>query len=171
MRPTRFSPLLVLVLVATGCGSSSKSEHQSNPYAAPAKTPTSPRRAAAASSRQSSHDHNRSHEARHVPRRGSQQRTVYLFDADHGKTSTCYGKCAVVWPPVLGTATAVDGARASELGSTRRKDGSEQVTYKGHPLYYFVKDKATGDTVGAGINSFGAKWYVLMPSGSKIDNT
>ncbi len=170
MRLTRFSPLLVLALVATGCGSSSKSSTSSSTPASAASTPTPASTPAASAATPVTIKTGHSKLGTFLVA-GSQQRSVYLFEADHGKTSTCYGKCAVVWPPVLGSATAVGGARASDLGTTRRKDGSEQVTYKGHPLYYFVKDKATGETVGAGINSFGAKWYVLTPSGSKIDNT
>jgi predicted lipoprotein with Yx(FWY)xxD motif len=96
--------------------------------------------------------------------------TVYLFLADSGTASTCYTSCAAIWPPVLttGTPQAGAGAQASLLGTTTRTDGKVEVTYAGHPLYYFVKDKVAGDVTGQGINGFGALWWVLAPSGASI---
>jgi len=96
--------------------------------------------------------------------------TVYLFVADHTATSTCYSSCAQLWPPVLTNAAPVagTGATASLLGTTMRTDGKTEVTYNGHPLYYFVTDKKPGDTTGQGVNSFGELWYVLSPAGAAI---
>ena len=96
--------------------------------------------------------------------------TVYLFVADTGTSSTCYSACATVWPPVLttGAPQAGAGATASLLGTTTRTDGKVEVTYAGHPLYYFVQDKAAGDTTGQGVNGFGALWWVMSPSGAAI---
>jgi predicted lipoprotein with Yx(FWY)xxD motif len=98
-------------------------------------------------------------------------RTLYLFRADKGTTSACYGACATYWPPLLttGKPTAMAGVKASLLGTAKRKDGKLQVTYKGHPLYTFLEDKAAGQTAGEGSNNFGAKWYALAPSGATID--
>jgi predicted lipoprotein with Yx(FWY)xxD motif len=62
-------------------------------------------------------------------------------------------------------------ARSADLGAITRSDGSKQVTYKGHPLYFFVKDKDSGDAYGQGAKAFGADWYVLAPSGNKIDES
>jgi predicted lipoprotein with Yx(FWY)xxD motif len=96
--------------------------------------------------------------------------TLYLFVADTGTTSTCNSSCATVWPPVLttGAPQAGTGATASLLGTTTRTDGSTEVTYAGHPLYYFVGDKAAGDTTGQGVNNFGGLWWVLSPAGAAI---
>ena len=101
----------------------------------------------------------------------AQGRSLYLFEKDKGKRSACYGQCAKFWPPLLttGKTTAAAGAKASLLGSTRRSNGSMQVTYAGHPLYLFVEDKKPGATKGEGSKAFGAGWYVLSPSGKKID--
>src|SRR6266545_3262777 len=98
-------------------------------------------------------------------------RTLYLFEKDKGTTSSCYGACAGAWPPYTTPAApqAGGGATASLLGTTTRTDGTTQVTYKDHPLYYFVGDKQPGEVTGEGVNAFGAKWYVLAPSGNKID--
>jgi predicted lipoprotein with Yx(FWY)xxD motif len=97
--------------------------------------------------------------------------TLYLFRADKGRTSVCYGQCAVYWPPLLTTAApkATAGVKRGLLGTTRRRDGKLQVTYRGHPLYLFVKDRKAGDTTGEGVDGFGAKWYALAPSGATID--
>jgi predicted lipoprotein with Yx(FWY)xxD motif len=96
--------------------------------------------------------------------------TVYLFVADTGTSSTCYTSCATIWPPVLtdGAPQAGPGADKSLLGTTTRTDGKVEVTYAGHPLYYFFKDKAAGDTTGQGINGFGALWWVMSPSGAAV---
>jgi predicted lipoprotein with Yx(FWY)xxD motif len=96
--------------------------------------------------------------------------TVYLFVADTGTASTCYTSCATIWPPVLtaGPPQAGAGATASLLGTIQRTDGKVEVTYAGHPLYYFVQDKAEGDVTGQGINGFGGLWWVLSPSGAAI---
>lgn len=97
--------------------------------------------------------------------------TVYLWVADNGKESTCYTSCATAWPPVLtdGAPQAGTGVQASLLGTTTRTDGKVEVTYAGHPLYYFIKDKAPGDVTGEGSNGFGALWWVLSPSGAAIE--
>jgi predicted lipoprotein with Yx(FWY)xxD motif len=67
-----------------------------------------------------------------------------------------------------GAPQAGAGVQASLLGTTTRTDGKVEVTYAGHPLYYFVKDKAAGDVTGQGINGFGALWWVVAPSGASI---
>ncbi len=102
---------------------------------------------------------------------GPKQRTVYLFAADKGPMSTCSGACAEVWPPVIttGNPKAAGGANTADLGTITRSDGTKQVTYKGHPLYYYAGDGPNGgETTGQAISSFGAPWYVLTPSGSEV---
>lgn len=102
---------------------------------------------------------------------GARDMTVYMFKADHGTHSNCSGACANVWPPVIGRPTATGTARAAELGTVLRSDGTRQVTYRGHPLYRYAKDGDAGDAYGAGITEFGAAWYALAPSGKVIDNS
>ena len=96
--------------------------------------------------------------------------TLYDFPPDKGTTSVCYGACAALWPPVLthGKPVAGTGVHASLLGTTRRKDGKLEVTYNGHPLYYWVGDKKPGQTTGQGLNQFGGPWWVLSPAGKEI---
>jgi predicted lipoprotein with Yx(FWY)xxD motif len=96
--------------------------------------------------------------------------TLYDFPPDKGTTSVCYGACAALWPPLIshGKPTVGQGTRASLLGTTTRKDGKLQVTYGGHPLYYFVTDRKPGQTTGQGINQFGGPWWVISPAGKEI---
>jgi predicted lipoprotein with Yx(FWY)xxD motif len=97
-------------------------------------------------------------------------RAVYLWAADSMNKSMCSGACAGAWPPVTATGkvTAADGAKAADLGTITRSDGSKQVTYLGHPLYYFAGDSGSGQTNGQGSDSFGAKWWLVAPAGTKI---
>ena len=96
--------------------------------------------------------------------------SLYDFPPDKGTTSVCYGACAALWPPVLthGKPVAGPGVRASLLGTTKRKDGKLEVTYKGHPLYYWVGDRKPGQTTGQGLNQFGGPWWVLSAAGKEI---
>jgi predicted lipoprotein with Yx(FWY)xxD motif len=96
--------------------------------------------------------------------------TLYDFPPDKGTTSVCYGACAALWPPLIthGKPIAGPGVRASLLGTTKRSDGKLEVTYAGHPLYYFVSDRKPGQTTGQGLNQFGGPWWVLSPAGKEI---
>jgi predicted lipoprotein with Yx(FWY)xxD motif len=98
-------------------------------------------------------------------------RTLYLFEKDTRGRSSCRGQCASYWPPLLTTGRPVagTGVNRSLLGTTRRPDGKTQVTYAGHPLYRFVQDRRAGDTSGEDLRFFGAAWYVVSPSGKKIE--
>jgi predicted lipoprotein with Yx(FWY)xxD motif len=98
-------------------------------------------------------------------------KTLYLFEADTGTQSTCSGACAQAWPPLTtnGSPKAAGSATQSLLGTTTRSDGTTQVTYKGHPLYYFINDTKPGDATGEGSTAFGAGWDVLSPAGDKIE--
>jgi predicted lipoprotein with Yx(FWY)xxD motif len=97
-------------------------------------------------------------------------RSLYLFASDHGGTSSCSGACVSAWPPLTskGVPDASGGAKTSMLATISRSDGSKQVTYGGHPLYYFSGDSAAGQTNGQGVDGFGAKWWLVSPSGASI---
>jgi predicted lipoprotein with Yx(FWY)xxD motif len=98
----------------------------------------------------------------------SSGRTLYLFMADKHGRSACYGKCAGFWPPLMkkGKVSAAAGVKAKLLGSTKRKNGALQVTYKGHPLYLFKLDHGAGQIAGQGQKFFGGRWWVLSATGS-----
>jgi predicted lipoprotein with Yx(FWY)xxD motif len=100
-------------------------------------------------------------------------RSVYMFEADKGGKSACYGACSVNWPPLVttGKPTAGMGALASLLGTTKRKNGALQVTYRGQPLYYFVKDHEAGETFGQKIDAFGGEWYAIDRAGHSIEKS
>ena len=104
---------------------------------------------------------------------GPHHLTVYMFEGDKGTTSSCTGACASAWPPVTTSATATGsgGASAAMISTVTRADGTKQVTYNGHPLYFFTQDKDAGDAYGQGVKAFGADWYVMAPSGQKVDES
>jgi predicted lipoprotein with Yx(FWY)xxD motif len=98
--------------------------------------------------------------------------TLYDFHKDEEGTSACYGACAGAWPPLLteGNPQAQGAAERSMLGTTKRKDGTVQVTYNGWPLYTYVGDKAPGEANGNDIDQFGAEWYALQPNGQEPED-
>jgi predicted lipoprotein with Yx(FWY)xxD motif len=104
---------------------------------------------------------------------GPRLMTVYLFEGDKGQASSCSGTCASAWPPVTTASapTASGTANSASLGTITRSDGTKQVSYNGHPLYFFVQDKDSGDAYGQGVKAFGADWYVVAPSGNKVDKS
>jgi predicted lipoprotein with Yx(FWY)xxD motif len=93
-------------------------------------------------------------------------RTLYLFTHDSGSTIACDAGCTNVWPPLTGTPTAGSGAESSLLGTITRSDGSTQVTYAGHPLYYYSGDQGAGDVNGQEIQD---SWYVVNASGEEVE--
>jgi len=99
----------------------------------------------------------------------SEGMTLYDFQKDQGDESSCYGECAGFWPPLLtkGEPQPSNGADASLLGTTERKDGTMQVTYNGHPLYLFVEDTKPGEANGNDLDKFGGEWYALDSRGEE----
>ena len=97
-------------------------------------------------------------------------RAVYMWVGDSNGKSNCSGDCAIAWPPLItkGTPIPSGGVTAADLGTITRSDGSRQVTYAGHPLYYFESDSGSGTTKGQGSDSFGAKWWLVASSGAAI---
>lgn len=94
-------------------------------------------------------------------------RTLYIFSLDRARKSACDAACARVWWPVRslgGKPQPAADVAADRIGSMQRADGSDQVTYRGFPLYYSVKDRAAGDHNGEGTASFGGTWTALPPT-------
>lgn len=97
--------------------------------------------------------------------------TLYTSSNDKGTTSSCYGACAKAWPPALteGKPDARGGASAAKIGATKRRDGTVQLTYAGHPLYTYTGDKSS-ETNGNGAHAFGGDWYAIRPNGERPGN-
>ena len=93
----------------------------------------------------------------------------YLFAGEKSNRSRCYGACADRWPPVLanGKPRAGPGGHSRLLGTTRRTDGKVQLTYAGHPMYYYAGD-APGRILCQGVTEFGGLWLVVRPSGKAV---
>ncbi len=176
--------LTVVAIAAAGCGSSSSSTSSTSnagAYGAPASTTAT--QSAAASTATSTSAAPATGTAvvlstKHgklgtILDAGSKHLTVYMFEGDKSGNSSCTGACAHVWPPVTTAAAVSTGgaAVAGDLGTITRPDGTKQVTYKGHPLYFFAHDGDSGDAYGQGVVGFGSSWYVLKPSGSKVDDS
>lgn len=174
-RPFALGSAAAVVALLAGCGSSASSSSSSTAASTPATT-QSTAASTASTGTGAPAGPGVTVEAKHaklgtILAAGPKRLTVYMFEADKGTASSCSGACAKVWPPVTtsGAATAAAGAVSADLGTSKRSDGTEQVTYKGHPLYFYDDDKDSGDAYGQGSKSFGAGWYVLKPSGEKID--
>src|SRR6185312_7236748 len=99
-------------------------------------------------------------------------RTLYLFKADSRTKSACSGACATAWPPLLvtGKPTAGAGLTAAKLRTITRSGRKRQVTFNGHPLYLFIKDKKPGQTTGQGLTAFGAAWFAVSAAGNQISS-
>jgi predicted lipoprotein with Yx(FWY)xxD motif len=166
--PVKLGVPLASALLATACGSAA---------ASPAASSSSPASSAAAGSSASASTNG----TVITTKSGStgafltnaSGRAVYLWAKDGTNMSACSGACAAAWPPVpaTGQLTAAGGVKASDLGTITRSDGTKQVTYDGHALYYFAGDSAAGQTNGQGSDSFGAPWWLVAPTGSKITGT
>jgi predicted lipoprotein with Yx(FWY)xxD motif len=155
--------IAAVVLIAAASGGSKKSKTAANPYGGG----SAPVQSGAASS---------AIDVRNGPLGkmlvDAHGRTLYLFEADKPNMSNCSSACLSLWPPLDATAKpqAKGGVVASKIGLIPGAGGKSEVTYNGHPLYYYAPDQKPGDTQGQGLNQFGAKWYVLATTGNKIDH-
>jgi predicted lipoprotein with Yx(FWY)xxD motif len=170
-----FPPIAALALTAllaiAGCGSSGNSSSSSGggAYGGGESSTTT-----AASSQPSGDGTAAVITASSVPKLGkvivdAKGFTLYDFHKDKGGKSSCYGGCEQVWPPLTteGKPQVGEGAMASKLGTTKRKDDTLQVTYAGWPLYTYEADRKPGEANGNDIDAFGAEWYALQPSGEE----
>lgn len=162
LRAGSFAALVIVGLVVAACGSSSSSS--SSLAAASSSAPSSSAAVGGVAV-------NTAKGSGGLYLTGVGGRALYLWVADHNDSSSCAGACATAWPPLLtkGAPTASGGVKASDLGTITRSDGSKQVTYMGHPLYYFVGDTGPGTQRGQGSDNFGAKWWLVAPTGSAIE--
>jgi predicted lipoprotein with Yx(FWY)xxD motif len=159
---------VALALLVAGCGGSDSSSSGGGAYGGGGSTATT--RSAETTPTEGA----ATVMAKSVPKLGkvivdSDGFTLYDFHKDKGTTSSCYGACAGVWPPLMtGSAPkAAGGASASKLGTTKRKDGTTQVTFAGHPLYTYTADTKPGDAKGNDITTYGGQWYALEPNGEE----
>ena len=165
--PAATAAALGAALIAAGCGSSSagSSSATSSPTAAAASSTSTAAGAPAAGV--SIKTATGSSGAYLTDASG---RALYLWVADGQGKSSCSGACAQAWPPLTtkGTPSGTQSVNASALGTIARSGGSKQVTYDGHPLYYFAGDTGPGTTSGQGSDNFGAKWWLVAPAGKAI---
>jgi predicted lipoprotein with Yx(FWY)xxD motif len=165
-----FSKFLIPVVVgasllAAACGGSSKSSNSGSAYGGYSPSSSSP-----ASSSSSGLTIGTAKGSAGTYLVGASGRALYLWVADSNGKSSCAGSCASVWPPLTASSmpNVTGGASAADVSLIARPNGTKQVAYKGHPLYYFAADKKAGMTTGQGSNSFGAKWWLVAPSGGQL---
>jgi predicted lipoprotein with Yx(FWY)xxD motif len=94
---------------------------------------------------------------------GPNGHVLYTYDPDTATSSACSAGCATAWPPLVGIPHPGAGLKADDFGTITRTDGSKQVTYDQHPLYYFAKDKDGEDVYGDGV---GGVWHVAKSADS-----
>jgi predicted lipoprotein with Yx(FWY)xxD motif len=174
--------LAAAVLVAVGCGDDDSSDAADS---APAAETAMTEKEGAAMSEDAAMKEEKASDEAMAAKRGAAVKVVssefgrviadkrgealYLFDKETSKRSRCYGACAVAWPPLLTTAKprAGKGADATRLGTTRRRNGKLQVTYNGHPLYYYKEDEP-GRILCQNVDEFGGLWLVVNPRGEAV---
>lgn len=105
----------------------------------------------------------------------SEGRAVYLLEADSQGRSTCYDECADTWPPLEAEQeqirTVSAGQQQNMLGTIERDDGTLQVTYNGHPLYYYEKDDGPSEVSGQDVQDEWGEWYLVTPAGEKLEES
>ncbi|MGH2905692.1 MAG: COG4315 family predicted lipoprotein [Solirubrobacterales bacterium] len=157
--------LAALSVAAAGCGSDNKTSTENTAAKSGATQST------AASAMKTAEITTKNNDKLGEILAGAKNHTVYMFEADKGGKSACTADCAAAWPPVTadGSATAGGSAKDSMLGTITREDGSKQVTYNSHPLYYYVKDTDEEDAYGNDVSAFGADWYAMTAAGAKAE--
>jgi predicted lipoprotein with Yx(FWY)xxD motif len=153
-----------VVLIVAGCGGGSSSSTTSSAAASASASATSSRAPTTGVSIRTAKGSAGTYLT------GPSGRALYLWVADSNGKSNCSGACASAWPPLIASTTpiAAAGVTSADIGSITRSNGVKQVTYKGHPLYYFIGDPSAGTTKGEGNDGFGAKWWLVTPSGTAI---
>jgi predicted lipoprotein with Yx(FWY)xxD motif len=98
------------------------------------------------------------------------KQAIYIWELEESDKAECYGDCAEAWPPVLtdGQPQATGGVNSGLLGTTKRTDGTTQVTYNGHPLYYYAHE-GPGEVKCHNIKTHGGLWWVIQPDGNRAN--
>ena len=171
----RFLPVLAAVALLAGCGSDDDSGDDGAASAPAADTATAPEPQAETQEAESAEPRS----AGTTIRLGDSQygqvlfdrggQAIYLFDKETSDESECYDDCAAEWPPVLteGEPRAGEGIDGELLGTTERDDGTTQVTYNGHPLYFYAHE-GKNEVRCHNVPGFGGIWLALGADGNRI---
>ena len=102
----------------------------------------------------------------------SKRQAIYLFDKETTRRPRCYGECAKAWPPVYanGAPRVGNGLDRELLGTVKRRDGKKQVTYGGHPLYFYAHE-GPGQVLCHDVEEFGGLWLVVKRSGDPVPSS
>lgn len=156
----------VLVVLASGCGSDPQGAKDSSPASTP-PSPASPSPQDEEDARNGTAITTRSSEFGTILF-GPDRQAIYIWETEQSAKPECYGSCAKAWPPVLtdGQPQASGAADVDLLGTTKRRDGSTQVTYGGHPLYYYAHE-GPGEVKCHNVATHGGLWWVVQPDGDR----
>ena len=169
----RTSVLLPAVVLLAGCGASTNG---GSPAPEPTTSPAGPTSTEPSPTRSDQPSRAPKPDGTRIITAGSDYGTmlydaggqpIYLFDIETGPRPRCYGACAQAWPPVLtrGDPRSGKGVRSDLLGTTRRTDGSVQVTYAGHPLYFYAHE-GKYEVLCHDVVEYGGTWLVVRPDGT-----
>jgi predicted lipoprotein with Yx(FWY)xxD motif len=161
-------PLIIALLVATGCGGDEETPTSSPPERPAAATTAEPDESTPPKPRR---------KGTKVTIRDSEfgemlfdsnRQAIYIFENDRKGRTVCYGECAEAWPPVVtkGKPVAGKGVDKRLLGTVKRRDGTRQVTYAGRPLYFYAHEKP-GEVRCHNVDLNGGFWWVIGPDGER----
>lgn len=175
MRPILVLPFVVLMALA-GCGGGEVAVSAPVPAAPASPAAVSPSVSVAASPAATAAEESAGVEVTASDTRfgkilfDGDRQAIYLFDKETTSRAACYDACAAAWPPVLtdGVPKAGGAVKASLLATTERTDGTSQVTYGGHPLYYYAHE-AKNEVECHNVRGFGGLWLAVTPSGKAAD--
>ena len=165
----------VLCVLVAGCASPDTTDSTDDPLPSDRATQSSPSPASPAPNRQKSRAGTEiiTAASEYGPMLYDKNgQPIYLFTSETGIRPDCYGDCAEAWPPVLtrGAPQAGEQVRAGLLGTTRRTDGSTQVTYSGHPLYFYAHE-GKYQVLCHNVEEFGGTWLVVRPNGHAVTDS
>jgi predicted lipoprotein with Yx(FWY)xxD motif len=152
-------PSLAIALTIAACGSSSKSSSSSAGASTPATSSTSSSSTALVKSASNS-------KLGSTVLTNTSGMTLYALSGESAGKFICTGAaCEGVWHPLVASGASATSASVGSLGTVKRPDGSEQVTYKGMPLYTFAQDRKAGEANGEGIKDVGT-WHAVTTTAS-----
>jgi predicted lipoprotein with Yx(FWY)xxD motif len=164
-RPLSLAIAAASVVVLTACGGSSSAPAKATSSSPPASTSAAPTSEASGATGPATINLVPTTNGKILTDSGGQ--SLYLFTVDKDASSSCYDQCATNWPPVLTTGAPKAGTGVDDglLGTTKRSDGTVQVTYNKSPLYRFAKDTHPGWVKGQGVKN---TWWLVSADGAAV---
>jgi predicted lipoprotein with Yx(FWY)xxD motif len=149
-------PALAASLTLAACGGSSYSAGSSSKSTAPAGTASQPAPASSSSGTGAIVKTAANSTLGGSVLTNARGMTLYRLSGEQAGRFICTSaSCLQVWHPLAASTAAAPNAAVGSLGTVKRPDGGEQITYKGMPLYTFASDQQPGDAKGQGLKDVG----------------